>query len=114
MIGVVFARGGDEVVEIRVNGNSISWRSTVYGAQFFPLDTLDLQEDKVKKEFPDLEEVKNWRDIAMKRLKDELNSHITEEDKVDYIVGELSKVGYTPHSFQRQGGRVMRWDSWIR
>jgi hypothetical protein len=109
MIGVMFLRGGDEVVEVRVDGNSISWRSTVYGASFFPLDTIDMPKDNVIKEFPDLKDVKNWRDIAVKRLKDYINSKPTEKAKVNYIVEELRKVGYTPHSYQVKGGRVTKW-----
>lgn len=112
MIGVVFSRGGDEMVEVRVNNNDITWRSTVYGASFFPLDTLDLDKNKVIKEFPDLEENKDWRDTAMKRLKEKLKSFDNENRKIEYIVGELKKVGYNPHSFQKQGGRVQRWVSW--
>jgi len=111
MIGIVFTRGGDEVVEVRINGNSVSWRSTTYGAAFFPIDALSLSKDKVMKEFPELEDAADWKEIAMRRLKDKLNSYSNENEKANYIVGELSKIGYTPHSYQKQGERIKKWDS---
>jgi len=113
MIGVIFSRA-DEFVEIRINGNTYSYRSTVYGSQFYPFDTLYLEKEKVISEFPDLKEVKNWRDIAMKRLKETLNSKSSEKEKINYIVTELEKIGYQPLKYQREGERVKKWLGLIR
>lgn len=109
MIGVLFYRGGEEVVEVRINGNDLQWRSTIYGASYFPIDTIDLPREKVMKEFPELADVKNWRDRALEKFKNHFKSIEGERNKVNYIVQELSKVGYMPHSYQKQGGRVTKW-----
>jgi hypothetical protein len=109
MIGVIFSRAGNEVVEIRIEGNNICWRSTEYGSSFFPIDTLDFDRNKVFSEFPDLEDNPAWREVALKRLKDKINSIDTEKKKANYIIEELGRIGYQPHSYQIQGSRTKKW-----
>ena len=109
MIGIIFTRGGTEFVDIRIEGNNINWRSTDYGSQFFPLETLSFDKTKVLNEFPDLKDNPLWRDEALKRLKDKIHSFSTEKEKASYIVKELEIIGFQPHSYQIQGCRTKKW-----
>ena len=107
MIGVIFQRM-DEVVEIRIDGNNIYLRNTQTGLSFVPLDNMLLLKSDVVKEFPDLNDNENWRQIAIQRLKDKINSFDNEDSKVQYLISELSKKGYKAIAKQKEGYRPQR------
>ena len=104
-IGCIFTRV-DEVVEIRIDGNSILIRNQQTGMGFRPIDSLFFDKKGTFIEFPDLKDNQNWREIALMRLKDKLKSFKTEEAKMNYIIEELKGKGYIPQVKQRKGFRT--------
>ena len=109
MIGVIFQFGGD-VIETRIEGTSVYFRSTVYGTSFVTIDNLYLDKANVIKEFPDLEGDEFWRMKAIQRFKDEMKKLGTENKISDYLINDLKKYGYVPKYKQRAGFRVEALD----
>ena len=107
MIGAIFTRG-NEVVFIRVNGNSLSFKTESYGSQFVPIEALKFSKEGVIKEFPDLETEKAWQQIAVERFKENLKRYKTESAKIKYIIDDLKKYGYVLKGTQKQGERMKR------
>jgi hypothetical protein len=109
MIGVIF-KFGNELVQVRLDGDNCFFSSTNYGGAFVPLDPRYIRFSKVGviKEFPDLKDRTDWSEEALKRFKDKLKSMNTEEEKVKYIIEDLKKFGYVPMYSQRQGHRTKK------
>jgi len=107
MIGIVF-QYGKEVVEVRVNGNDVLFRTQQFGGALAPLDAIRLDKKGVLKEFPDLKDNKEWRKEAIKRFKDKMKNYKTEKERVQYIIKDLSKFGYEPVALQQKGHRVKK------
>lgn len=105
MIGIIFQFGG-EVVETRINGTNIQFKTSVYGSQFVPFEQLYLSKEGVIKEFPDLENDDMWRQKAIQRFKDEMSKLGNENKIADYLIKDLQKYGYIPKYRQKQGFRV--------
>lgn len=106
MIGVVLQLAS-EIVEVRVSENNINFR-TGSSQAWATIEGLQLSHSGVLKEFPDLEGDPEWRVKAVNRFKEKVNSFRTEEQKIDYIVEDLAKHGYTPKYKQKQGHRPER------
>lgn len=106
MIGVIFMYAS-EMLEVRVDGNNILFRTGV-NPDYVTIDSLQLSHEGVIKEFPDLEEQSNWKEQAIERFKDKISNFKKEEDKVRYIIEDLSKHGYVAKYFQKGGHRVQR------
>lgn len=104
MIGILFSYIND-VVEVRIDGDNCIFRTGQYGGVFIPIDGLRLDKNGVLKEHPDLKDNENWREEAIKRFKEHLKKMNKEDERVDYIIKELSKVGYKPIAKQKQGFR---------
>jgi hypothetical protein len=105
MIGIVF-QFGSEVVETRIEGTNIQFRTSAFGSQFYPFESLHLSMEGVIKEFPDLEGDEQWREKAIERFKKEMKSLANENHIADYVVKDLQKFGYVPMYRQKQGHRV--------
>lgn len=105
MIGLIFQFGG-ELVETRIDGTNVFFRTSSYGSQFVPIDSLYFSKEGVIKEFPDLEGDELWKVKAIERLKAEIKKCHTENKIADYLISDLSKHGYIPKYKQRQGFRV--------
>jgi len=105
MIGIIFQFGG-EVVETKIQGTSIYFRTSTYGSQFVPIDALYFSKEGVIKEFPDLENDSEWKTKAIDRLKEKLKELRGENEVTTYIINELGKYGYVAKYKQRQGHRV--------
>lgn len=105
MIGIIFQFGG-EVVETKISGTNILFRTSTYGSQFVPFESLYLSKEGVVKEFPDLEGDAQWRTKAIERFKEKLKGLHSENKIADYLIEDLRKVGYIPKYKQRQGFRV--------
>lgn|SRR3990167_1893886 len=104
MIEVIFLYG-TEVILVVVNGNDVRFGSTTFGARLAGIEGLRLSYEGVCREFPDLETKDNWREEAIKRFKDKIASFKTEDEKVDYIIKDLTKFGYVAKKKQRKGFR---------
>jgi DNA-binding MarR family transcriptional regulator len=105
MIGIIFQFGG-EVIEIRISGYNILFKSSTYGSQYASIDNLYLSKEGVIKEYPDLKDNDLWREEAIKRFKDEIKKLANEKKIADYIIKDLSKHGYIPKYKQESGKRV--------
>jgi hypothetical protein len=106
MIGVIFMYGPD-MLEVRVDGNNITFRSGSQPA-WATIEGLQLSHEGVIKEFPDLDGDSSWRTQAIERFKDKISSLKKETDKVAYIVEDLKKHGYCLKYMQKGGQRVKR------
>jgi len=105
MIGLIFRFGG-EVIEVRVDYHSITFRSSTYGTAFVPIDALSFSKEGVLKEHPDLADNPAWKTEAIIRFKTYIKGLDSENKVVDYIISDLGKFGYTLIAKQKQGHRV--------
>jgi len=110
MIGIIFRRA-NEIVEVRVNGSQVYFKSSAYGSVLAPISSLKLDRDGVVKQFPDLEDSENWKEEALNRLTEKLDGLHTEEAKSKYLIEELGGIGYMPLTKQKQGFRMekIKW-----
>lgn len=106
MLGVIFEFGTD-IVEVRVGGNHVVFRNAT-NPNYSTIDNLQLSYTGVCKEFPDLKDSEHWRVDAIARFKTKIAELESDEDKMDYIVTDLSKHGYIPKFVQKGGHRVKR------
>ena len=107
MIDLIFYFGND-IVFIRVRGNSVMFANSAQGAQWSPIDGLRLSKAGVVKEFPDLEFDADWHDVAIRRFKNKLTKLSNEKAVADYIINDLKNFGYVPKFYQEQGFRKRR------
>lgn len=105
MIGLIF-KLGNEVVETRIVGTEVYYRTSTFGSQFVPIDSVFFSKAGVIKEFPDLEGDEAWKAKALERLKSKLKSFKNEKACSDYILEEFKKMGYIPLYRQRSGFRT--------
>lgn len=73
------------------------------------LEGLKLSYQGVLKEFPDLKDNDDWKQIALQRLKEKIKNYNTEMERIKYIKEELTKFGYEPLYYQKKGWRVEKW-----
>ena len=104
MIGIIF-RFGNEYVEVRINGINLYFRTSLYGKDFVPLESLQMSREGVLREHPDLAGEERWKEIAIERLKFKLKDMANELERAHYIISDLSKFGYIPMYLQREGFR---------
>jgi len=106
---------GTEVVEVRiVDGNQLYFRSSGYGGAFAPIESIRLTKEGAVKEFPDLAGDVEWKSKSIDRLKKHLESLSSDDEKIKYIINDLSKYGYIPYAIQKQGHRVMKAEKWLK
>lgn len=106
MIDVILEFAGGYYM-VRVIGDHITFGAkTGYNVMMAPIDNMKLDYPGTIREFPDLETNNDWRKIAIQRFKDKIKSFKTEEDKVNYIIQDLSKFGYKALYKQKAGFRV--------
>lgn len=103
MIGALLEFNG-EVIDIRIAGANIYFRTASSGG-YAPITGLGLNKEGVLKEFPDLKDKLDWRDIALERFKEKLKSFTNENQAMDYVIEDLKKFGYKPLVKQRAGFR---------
>lgn len=104
MIGVIFQLGG-EVIETRIEGTQVYFRSSTYGTNFVPFDNLYLSKEGVLQEFPDLEGDEFWKMKAVQRFKEEMKRLGNEEKICKYLIDDLRKYGYVAKYKQKSGFR---------
>lgn len=108
MWGGTFKLGG-EVVKVVVDGNNLFFNDTS-SQMTTTVEGLKFSKAGVLIEHPDLENNKEWKQIAIDRLKEHLKSIKKEEDKLNYVKDELMKHGYIPLFRQRKGHRERKFE----
>ena len=104
MILLVMDRGG-ELVKIIIDGKALTFQTSDIG-QPVTLDKLHLSKDGCIKEFPDLKEDEDWRNKSIQRFKQKMERMKTEEEIADYLIKDLSPMGYLPVYKQKKGFRA--------
>lgn len=104
MIELIFELAS-EVILVVIDGKSVKFGSTSYGAQMADISGLQLNYDGVCREFPDLELADDWRKQACERFKEKIKAMKTEDEICNYIITELEKQGYKAKNKQRAGFR---------
>lgn len=104
MIELIFELGS-EVVLVTIEGNKVLFGSTSFGAKMADISGLKLDYVGVCREFPDLEVADDWRAQAIERFKNKINEMKTENERCDYIIGELEKHGYKAIKKRKPGFR---------
>ena len=107
MIKGSFRLGGD-VIEVIIKGNELLFFDISSGL-VTTIQGLKFSKSGVLKQFPDLKNEKEWKQIAMDRLKNHMKNLKTENDKMEYIKKELKDFGYEPLYKQRGGFRPQRF-----
>ena len=103
MIGVTFRFGGD-VIKALVAGDTIAFEDP-QGKQAHHLSQLNISKAGAIKEFPDLKNDSDWKNKAIDRFYNKFKTFPNEDAKMDYVVKELAKFGYTPLIKQKPGFR---------
>ena len=104
MIDLIFYYG-TEIVFVRINGIDIRFATSQSGNMFASIEGLKLSKNGVMKEYPDLIENDEWKQIAIDRFKNHVHL-LKDEDKIaSYIIEDLKKYGYVPKFKQRAGFR---------
>lgn len=106
MIDIIF-HYGNEVVIVKISGNSVLFGSTMFGAKLANIEGLRLDFHGTIREFPDLEKEIMWREKAIERFKEHIKNLKTEENVASYIIEELRTKGYVPKYKQKSGMRPM-------
>jgi len=106
MIGVIF-EFVDQHIEVRVVDRTVLFR-TQQSTNFSDISGIKLDRPGVIKEFPDLKDNPEWQKIAQERFKDKIKKMNTEEERIKYIIEDLTKFGYKPLHMQKQGFRPVK------
>lgn len=106
MIGLIFQFAGD-TIEVRIRDNDVYFR-TSQSPGFAPIDGLKLSKSGVIKEFPDLEDNIEWRNISIQRFKNKMKELKTEKERAENIIQDLNKFGYNLLFVQREGFRPQK------
>ncbi len=107
MIKGTFKLGGD-IMEVIIKGNELLF-SDVSSGLITTVQGLKFSKSGVLKQFPDLKNEKEWKFIAIERLKKHMKALKTEEDKMEYVKEELKDFGYEPLYKQRGGFRPQKF-----
>ena len=112
-IGLIFQFAG-EVVQVNILNKAVYFR-TPQANGYTTIEGLKLSKGGVTKEFPDLADKENWREEAIKRFKEKINTMETDMQVSEYIISDLTKYGYKPLYRQRSGYRVEKiwYGKWI-
>lgn len=104
MIDVLMSFGQDHIL-IRVEGTTVTFANTAFGTKMATIDGLKLNQEGVIKEFPDLKDNPQWREIAIARFKNHISTLGSEIERIQYVVADLKKWGYVPRKMYRAGFR---------
>ncbi len=107
MIGLLFTLGS-ELIEVRIDGINIYFRNTSTQGRFATIDGLKLNKYGVIKEFPDLKDKDDWKEITVQRFKRKIKNMNSEDERANYVLKDLKKHGYKPYAKQRKGHRVRK------
>lgn len=94
-----------EIIFVRVRGSDVTFSTSLQPNKYASIEGLKISKKGVLKEYPDLKNKQDWRDIAIKRFKEHLKSLNNEEEVCKYVISELKKIGYIPKYKQKAGFR---------
>ena len=106
MIGIIFQYGSDKV-EVRIEDVTCYFRTSQSHA-FATIDGIKIDKKGAIKEFPDLKDNKEWKEETIKRFKEKIKNMKTENERMKYIIKDLTKYGYQPLYFQKKGDRPVK------
>jgi len=106
MIGIIFTLGS-EVVEVRVNNGSVLFR-TPSSQSFTDISGISLNKNGCIKEFPDLKDNNDWKQITIERFKEKIKKMKTDEERSKYVIDDLTKFGYVAKYIQKTGFRRIK------
>ena len=101
-------RLGSELIDVVIKGNELMF-CDVGTNQITTIEGLRFSKAGVLKEHPDLKNNKEYKKIAIERLKEHLKKIAREMDKMIYVKNELIKFGYDVLHYQRAGFRPQRF-----
>jgi hypothetical protein len=104
MIDLMFLFGS-EVILVKIDGDSVLFGNTSYGARLSDISGLRISRDGVIREHPDLVDNPDWKEKAIIRFKEHIKKLDTEGAIADYIKNDLKKYGYTLKKIQINGRR---------
>ena len=107
MIHIMFEFLNEKTL-IEVNGEKVYFSHESFGNVKTEIDNLKLSKSGVIKEFPDLKDNEEWKQIAIKRFKDKIKQLNNEDERTNYIIEDLKKYGYKPLYKQKKGFRIQR------
>ena len=107
MIQLIF-NFANEVILIVIEGNSVRFGNTMYGAKTADISGLRLEYTGTIRQFPDLADDLNWREKAIERFKEHIAELTNEEEIANYIIFELKNKGFTPRLKQKGGFRPVK------
>lgn len=89
---------GNEVIIVRIKGHNVLFSTSQTNFQnFYPIEGLKLSKDGILKEHPDLKNLSDdeIRKEGIRRFKKKIVDLGGENEIKDYIVNELSSIGYS-------------------
>lgn len=98
----------NEKILVTIDDKQVKFANTQFGAQETTIDGLQLSYEGVVKQHPDLKDVSNWREVAVKRFKQKISKMKNEEEISKYLIKDLSKFGYVPEQKQKNGHRPIK------
>lgn len=107
MIGVIFEYGSEKV-EVRIDETNCYFRTGQFGGALVPIDSIKIDKTGSIKEHPDLADRDDWKEETIKRFKENLKKLKTENERMKYVIEDLTKVGYKPIYIQRSGHRPQK------
>jgi len=107
MIKATFKLAGD-IIDVVVKGNELLFMDVGTG-MITPITGVRFSKAGVLKEHPDLKDKKDWRLIAIERLKEHMKKFKNEMEKMIYVKEELIKFGYEGMNVQRAGFRPQKF-----
>jgi len=96
-----------ETMEVRVVGKVVVFRTSQF-QRFTEIDGLKIDKSGALKEFPDLKDKKDWKEITIKRFKEKIKKMKSEDERIKYVMEDLIKYGYKPLYIQKQGFRPVK------
>lgn len=107
MIGIIF-QFASEHIQVNIDGTNVLFRTSGTSGAWATIDNLQLNYAGVCREHPDLKDSKDWKEEAIKRFKEKIKNMKTEKERTDYIISDLTKFGYRPLYWQRNGHRPVK------
>jgi hypothetical protein len=96
---------GTEIVFVRISGYQIKFATSTFGNRWTDISGLKLNKAGTLKTFPDLIDREDWKQEAIKRFKEHVQSLRNEEEICTYVCDELRKCGYIPKYKQKASFR---------
>ena len=105
-IQCVFQRGSERTA-IRIIGDNVLFID-LSSNMVAPIEGLKLSRQGVIKEYPDLKDNPQWKQIAIERFVKKIKGLSTEEKRSEWLIQEMVEMGYTPLYKQKNGFRIQK------